>query len=101
MYIGRNGISSNKSEEKVLKKNNIIEHVNGHQGCTLYLCTLCPRKDEDVVPLNDYIKQLAEMYGIHLISIYSSFVYENGKTINGQYLQDEIHLNRTGSSILV
>ena len=102
VYIGGNDISSNKSEEQSARNlRNIIEHVIGQQGCKLYLCTLCPRKDADVVPINDYIKQLAEMYGIQLINIYSSFVYENGKTVKGQYLRDEIHLNRTGSSILV
>ena len=101
-YIGGNGISSNKSEEHCSRNlKQIIEHVISHQGCILYLCTLCPRKDADVIPLNDYIKQLTEIYGLHLIDTYSSFVYQNGSTVNGQYMRDKIHLNKSGSSIFV
>lgn len=102
IYIGGNDISSKMPEEQCSTNlQRIIEYINAYQGCTLYLCTLCPRKDADIVPMNDYIKQLCEIHGLHAINVYSSFVYENGNTVNGQYVRDGIHLNRTGSSVLV
>ena len=69
--------------------------------CKVFLCRVCRRKDIEVTPLNDLIKQVCEKSTASLTDCYSSFVYETGKTVEALYHRDRIHLLPAGTRTLI
>ncbi|KAH3709184.1 hypothetical protein DPMN_068646 [Dreissena polymorpha] len=49
----------------------LLHELNGH-NCTVYLYTVAPRRDADVVPLNDIIKQICEETDAKSIEMYTA-----------------------------
>ncbi|KAH3727721.1 hypothetical protein DPMN_053664 [Dreissena polymorpha] len=78
----------------------LLHALNGH-NCTVYLGTVAPRRDADVVPLNDIIKQICEETDAQSIELYTSFIFGNGKMAQYLYGSDGIHLHARGCSTLV
>ncbi|KAH3734235.1 hypothetical protein DPMN_040674 [Dreissena polymorpha] len=55
IYIGGNDMAEGEDPRKAYHEiKQFLHALNGH-NCTLYLCTVAPRRDADVVPLNDII----------------------------------------------
>ena len=100
IYVGGNDIATNTPDSIYSELYQTIEILKRRKNA-VYLCTLCPRRDVDVVPLNDALKQLAQNTGVAVIDIYSSFIYGNGTVANNFYAQDGIHMNAKGSNTLV
>ena len=67
----------------------------------VFLCTVCPRKDTEMTPLNDLIKKVCEQLAASLIDCYSSFVYGTGKTAEALCHMDRIHLLPAGTRTLI
>ncbi|KAH3697637.1 hypothetical protein DPMN_085142 [Dreissena polymorpha] len=78
----------------------LLHEFNGH-NCTVYLCTVAPRRDADVVPLNNIIIQICEETDAQTIEVYTSFIYGNGNMAQHLYGRDGIHLRARGCSTLV
>ncbi|KAH3827112.1 hypothetical protein DPMN_129041 [Dreissena polymorpha] len=60
IYIGGNaeGGDPRKAYREIKQ---LLHELNGH-NCAVYLCTVAPRRDADVVPLSDIIKQRCAIY---------------------------------------
>ena len=69
--------------------------------CKIYLCTVCPRTDIEVTPVNDILKQVCEQSPATLIDCYPSFVFGNGKAVDLLFHKDGIHLVQKGTSTLL
>ena len=69
--------------------------------CKIYLCTVCPRTDIEVTPVNDILKQVCEQSPATLIDCYPSFVFGNGKAVHLLFHKDGIHLVQKGTSTLL
>ncbi|KAH3747434.1 hypothetical protein DPMN_181861 [Dreissena polymorpha] len=55
IYIGGNDMAEGGDPRKAYREiKHLLHEFNGH-NCTVYLCTVAPRRDADVVPLNDII----------------------------------------------
>lgn len=101
LYVGGNDVSSGKQRATLKRElQDVVERLLDERH-TVYLCTLCPRKDADVQLVNDDIKQICEYTGAILIDCYNAFVYGNGQTVNHYISRDGIHLNRYGARTLV
>lgn len=101
IHIGGNDIASGlsvSSMEKQLRE--MLEQIdNGTRK--VYLCSICPRTDVDVRPVNSMLKALCNTSYAKLLEVNRQFVYEDGKTKSFLYYGDGIHLNARGSSTLV
>ena len=62
---------------------------------------ICPRKDGDVIPVNDCVKQMSELHGVNYMNIYGAFTFNDGSVATHFYYRDGIYLNNTGTSTLV
>ena len=80
--------------------NNMLT-TNDNNKRKVYLCTLCPRIDADVRPVNNMIRKVCSDSTAELLDVYRYFVYEDGKPRTYLYHADGIHLNPKGSSVLV
>ena len=69
--------------------------------CKVYLCMICPRKDGDVIPVNDGIKQMSELHGVNYMNIYGAFTFIDRSVATHFYYRDGVHLNNTGTVTLV
>ena len=59
---------------------------------------ICPRKDGDVIPVDECIKQMSELHGVNYMNIYGAFTYNDGSVETHFYYRDGGHLNNTGTS---
>ncbi|KAH3871117.1 hypothetical protein DPMN_034311 [Dreissena polymorpha] len=120
-------IQSNMSREIATKYNNIVVYAGGNdaasgsarsmlyndvkslildirrksESCAVYLCTVCPRIDTDVLPLSEILKRTGEDMNARIIDCHQAFVFGNGNTARHYYHRDGIHLNAKGTSALV
>ena len=62
---------------------------------------ICPRKDVDVIPVNDCVKQMSELHGVNYMNIYGAFTFNDGSVATHFYYRDGVHLNNAGTSTLV
>ncbi|KAH3786913.1 hypothetical protein DPMN_165030 [Dreissena polymorpha] len=99
IYVGGNDAASGTSRSVYETLRSTFEALR-HQ-CTVYLCTLCPRTDRDIGPVNEEINKLFMETGAVLIDCYHSFIYTDKNTIRPFYFKDGIHLCPKGSSRLV
>ena len=67
----------------------------------VHVCTVCPRQDADVRPVNDIIRRVCMETGSKLIDVYSSFVYGDGNAVEHYFLRDGIHLSNSGEAKLI
>ena len=100
IYVGGNDISLKDPQTIYTDLKHIVDYLQD-RSITVYLCTLCPRTDVDVVPTNDALKQLSQDRQTELIDIYSSFIYGDGKEAVHFYAHDQIHLNKNGCRALI
>jgi hypothetical protein len=100
MYAGGNDAASGSSPSSWYSdlKAAVQSTKNGQK---MYLCTACPRRDVDVGPLNDTIKQLGMDVGVEIIDCHQAFVFKNGRISQDLFNRDGIHLSSKGSSTLV
>ena len=101
VYIGGNDISNGRSVLEVSKTIEQIVLACKQHNCKVYLCMICHRKDGDVIPVNDCIKQMSELYGVNYMNIYGAFTFNDGSVATHFYYRDGIYLNNTGTSTLV
>lgn len=101
IYVGGNDSSSNIPSETIYK--NLKATVGPlTKRANVYLCTVCPRRDTDVVPVNDIIKQLCEeTSGLDIIDCYQTFIFGDGRPVFMLYGSDGVHLSPNGSRSLV
>ncbi|KAH3777788.1 hypothetical protein DPMN_179236 [Dreissena polymorpha] len=90
IYVGGNDAASGASRSVYETLRSTFEALR-HQ-CTVYLCTLCPRTDTDIGPVNVEIQKLCMETGAVLIGCYHSFIYVDKTTIRPFYFRDGIHL---------
>ena len=101
IYICGNDMAEGGDARKAFREiKQLLHELNGHK-CTVYLCTVAPRRDADVVPLNDIIKQICKETDAKYIELYTSFIYGNGNMAKHLYGSDGIHLQAKGCSTLV
>ena len=62
---------------------------------------ICPRKDGDVIPVNDGIKQMSELHGVNYMNIDGAFTFNDRSVATHFYYRDGVHLNNTDTSTLV
>ena len=101
VYIGGNNISDGMPLQELHDEYAELIRFLKAEGCIVHLCSICPRRDTEVIPLNDAIKQLATSYSINYVDCYSSFVYGDGQTVKLNFTKDEIHLSQQGTSALL
>lgn len=101
LYIGGNNVSSGQHILDVYKELKLLVSTLQKSQCTVYVCTLSPRSDVDVIPWNDAIKQLCEELSTECINCYESFIYGNGDAVRNFYHRDNVHLSRQGTSNLL
>jgi hypothetical protein len=70
-------------------------------GCKIFICTVCPRQDVDVSPLNKMIKEICQIREITCIENNSAFIFGNGNTARQMFVRDGIHLSHRGTSTLL
>ena len=101
IYIGGNDMAEGGDARIAYREIKQLLHELNRHNCTVYLCTVAPRRDADVVPLNDIIKQICEETDAQFIELYTSFISENGNMAQHLYGSDGIHLHARGCSTLV
>ena len=69
--------------------------------CNVYVCTVCPRQDGNVTPINDVIKRTCSETGAILLDVHSAFVYGNGSLVQHFFLRDGIHLSDVDQTKLI
>ncbi len=100
IYVGGNDAASGSIQQAHMELKDVIDSLQ-RQNITVYLCTLCPRVDVDIVPTNNMLRQLSQDIGVNLIENYGAFIYANGYVARHYYMRDGIHLNNSGSRTLV
>ena len=70
-------------------------------GCTVYVCTVCPRRDGSVGPINDMIRHVCGETGAVAMEVCSSFVYGDGTAVQHFFVSDGIHLSDIGQTKLI
>ena len=98
VYIGGNDISNDRSVLEVSKTMEQIVRACKQHNCKVYVCMICPRKDGDVILVNECIKQMSELHGVNYMNIYGAFTYNDGSVEAHFYYRDGVHLNNTGTS---
>ena len=58
LYIGGNDISNGQSVLEVSKTIEQSVLACKQHNCKVYVCMICPRKDGDVIPVDECIKQM-------------------------------------------
>lgn len=101
VYAGGNDVSNGRTLNEITNDLTEIIQICKEQSCEVYVCTLCPRKDTDIVPLNDHIQQISNIHGAKTIDIYTAYVYGNGSPAVHYFQRDGIHLNNNGTRTLV
>ena len=100
IYVGGNDVGSADIKTIYSELKETVAFLK-QKNNDIYLCTVCPRSDCDVVPLNNSLKELSQELHVNIIDTYSSFVYGDGNTARNYYMRDGIHLNNHGTRNLV
>ena len=101
VYVGGNDLASGKTVNQLEKELLDMLKTNDNSKRKFYFCTLCPRIDVDVRPLNSMLRKVCTNSTAELLDVHQSFVYEDGSPRTYLYHVDGIHLNAKGSSLLV
>ena len=88
VYIGGNDISNGRSVLEVSKTIKQIVLACKQHNCKVYLRMICSRKDGDVIPVNDCIKQMSELHGVNYMNIYGAFTFNDGSVATHFYYRD-------------
>ena len=101
IYIGGNDVASGVSIASMKRElKEMLEKIdNGSRK--VYLCSLSPRIDVDVSPVNHMLETVCNETYAKLLDVNSYFVFENGQPKSFMYYADGIHLNARGSSTIV
>ncbi|KAH3773350.1 hypothetical protein DPMN_174709 [Dreissena polymorpha] len=103
VYAGGNDAASGSARSTLYNdiKSLILDIRTKSESCAVYLCTVCPRIDTDVLPLNELLKRTREDLEVRIIDCHQAFVIGNGNTVRHNYHRDGIHRNAKGTSALV
>lgn len=101
LYIGGNNTARGQTMTVLYKELKSLVLQIKNAGCQVYISTVCPRADTDVMPYNDVINQICDELNVSKINSYSTFIYGDGSTVRQYYYRDGIHLSRSGTSILL
>ena len=101
VYIGGNNMSDGMQIQEIHEEYAKLICVLKEKECNVHLCTVCPRQDTEVIPLNDVIKQLSTCYGVNYVDCYSPFIYGDGQPVRQNFSKDLIHLSQKGTSALL
>lgn len=101
IYCGGNDVSAGTEPEPL--RETLVDVVTSlqDQGCAVYLCSVCPRQDCDLIEFRDTIGRVCWITGANHIDCHSSFVYGDTRTVRHFYERDGIHLNNMGARTLV
>ena len=69
--------------------------------CKVYVCTVCPRRDGSVIPINEVLKRICNETGALLLDAYNAFVYGDGNAVQHFFNSDGIHLSDVGQTKLI
>ena len=104
IYIGGNDAASNHSLDKMYNDlRDGIQKVrrDNDDQCKIFLCTVCPRDDCDITPVNNMLTQLSQEMNVNIIDSHNAFIFGNGKKVQEYYNSDGIHLSERGTGSLV
>ena len=102
VYVGGNDLANQTPLQEIEDEfRHIISSAQNNKDCSIFICTLCPRRDVDVDSLNKIICKICETTSATIIDSYSAFVYCNGNAEKRLFHRDGIHLSVPGSSTLV
>ncbi|KAH3861592.1 hypothetical protein DPMN_024525 [Dreissena polymorpha] len=101
--LGGNDAASGSARSTLYNDLNslILDIRRKSESCAVYLCTVCPRIDTDVLPLNELLKRTGEDLEVRIVDCHQAFVFGNENTARNYYHRDGIHLNTKGTSALV
>jgi len=101
IYAGGNDVAAGNSMTSIKKEfRETVEHLdNGRRR--IFICTLSPRIDINVNPLNSVIRRLCGDTHARLIDVNHAFQRNDGTPLFHLYHRDGIHLNAAGGSTLV
>ena len=106
LYIAGNDASQTHRADTMLGEKVQIEYIENryeqlithikdkNPNINIYLCSLCPRRDTDVVEVNDVIKQLSETHSCIFVDINKTF-YKKHDQLNVHFYKprDNIHIS--------
>lgn len=101
VYIGENDVANGHLISEISEDIRSLVHDLKVNKCKIHLCSLCPRKDAQMIQLNNCTKQITEERSVSFIDIHTCFVYGDGGVVNQYFMQDGIHLNMRGTSAFV
>mgnify|MGYP000246454374 FL=1 len=88
VYIDGNDISNGRSVLEVSKTIEQIVLACKQHNCKVYVCMICPRKDGDVIPVNDCIKQMSKLHRVNFMNIYGAYTFNDGSVATHFYYRD-------------
>lgn len=99
VYVGGND-ASNETELGYFRDQyeELITLIKGRNSkCRVFLSTVCPRGDVDVVVINDVIRSLCQSHDLICINSNADF-YDKKKQLRGHFYKprDNIHFSRSG-----
>jgi len=101
IYAGGNDVASGNSITSIEQEfRETVQHLNNGRR-RVFLCSICPRIDINVNPLNSMIRRLCDETQVRLIEVNLSFVRNDGRPLFHLFNCDGIHLNDAGSNMLV
>jgi len=101
IYAGLNDVASGNSITSIEQEfRETVQHLDDGRR-RVFLCTICPRIDINVNPVNSMIRRLCDEKRARLIDENLSFVRNDGRPLFHFFHSDGIHLNVTGSNMLV
>jgi len=101
IYAGGNDVASGNSITSIEQElRETVQHLNNGRR-RVFLCSICPRIDINVNPLNSMIRRLCDETQARLIDVNLSFVRNDGRPLFHLFHSDGIHLNDAGSNMLV
>ena len=98
LYIGGNDASNGTSNDTLRAEIRKTTLSLQRKQCRVYLCTMCPRRDVDVRPFKNEIRELCRETGAVLIECDNAFIYCT--TVRHFYNNDGIHLNQYGTKMV-
>lgn len=99
-YVDGNNAVSGNVDDVYTELKEAIKTLQ-YRNNTVYLCTLAPRSDCDVAPVNAQLMKLSRDMNLNLIDIHISFVYANGNVASHYFSRDGVQINNRGSRTLV
>lgn len=108
IMIGTNDLAYGKSVEYIIEnyKKIILRITGSTPGTKIYIQSVIPtddavhytRKNNDIIAVNDRLREIAAASGLTYIDLFSLFCLENNK-LNPEYSIDGLHLNGKGYEV--